>query len=80
LGSPEQNQEKFRVLTVASMKMTVFWDVAPCSLVETDRHFRGTNCLHHQGDVLHGATSHKTFSSASGELPPYKRPRYPVKI
>jgi hypothetical protein len=27
---------------VASMKMTVFWDVAPCSLVEVHRHFRGT--------------------------------------
>jgi hypothetical protein len=23
------------------MKMTVFWDVAPCSLVEIDRRFRG---------------------------------------
>jgi hypothetical protein len=28
------------------MKMTVFWDVAPCSLVEIDRQFRGTYCLH----------------------------------
>jgi hypothetical protein len=25
---------RFQVLTAASMKMTVFWDVAPCSLVE----------------------------------------------
>jgi hypothetical protein len=25
----------------------VFWDVAPCSLVETDRRF-GVLCLHHQ--------------------------------
>jgi hypothetical protein len=31
-------------------KMTVFWDVAPCSLVEDYRHFRGAYCLHHQGD------------------------------
>jgi hypothetical protein len=23
------------------MKMTIFWDVAPCSVVETDRRFRG---------------------------------------
>jgi hypothetical protein len=30
--------------------MTVFWDVAPCSLVEIDRSFRGAYCLHHQGD------------------------------
>jgi hypothetical protein len=30
---------KYQVLMAASMKMAVFWDVAPCSLVETDRHF-----------------------------------------
>jgi hypothetical protein len=34
------------------MKITVFWDVALCSLVEIDRCFRGAHCLHHQGDVL----------------------------
>jgi hypothetical protein len=34
----------------ASMKMTVFWDVAPCSLVEVYRRFRGTFFLHHQSD------------------------------
>jgi hypothetical protein len=27
-----------------SVKMAVFWDVAPCSLVEIDRSFRGTYC------------------------------------
>jgi hypothetical protein len=32
--------------------MTVFWDVAPCSLVDIDRRFRGTYCLYHQGDEL----------------------------
>jgi hypothetical protein len=31
------------------MKMTVFWDVAPCSLAEVDRRFRGAYCLY-QGD------------------------------
>jgi hypothetical protein len=25
---------RFQVLTAASMKMTVFWDAAPCSLVD----------------------------------------------
>jgi hypothetical protein len=30
------------------MKMTAFWDVAPCCLVELDRCFRGEHC--HQGD------------------------------
>jgi hypothetical protein len=28
--------------------MAIFWDIAPCSLVETDWHFRGAYCLHHQ--------------------------------
>jgi hypothetical protein len=32
------------------MKVTVFWDVAPCSLVKIDRRFRAAYCLHHQGD------------------------------
>jgi hypothetical protein len=32
---------RFQLLTVASMKMTVFWDVTPCSLVEIDQRFRG---------------------------------------
>jgi hypothetical protein len=30
--------------------MAVFWDVAPCSLVDIDWCFRGAYCLHHQGD------------------------------
>jgi hypothetical protein len=37
-------QVRFRVLTAASMKMTVFWDVATCSLVEVYRRFRGAYC------------------------------------
>jgi hypothetical protein len=29
------------------MKMTAFWDMAPCSLVAVDRRFRGAYLLHH---------------------------------
>jgi hypothetical protein len=32
------------------LKMTIFWVVAPYSLVEVYRRFRGACCLHHQGD------------------------------
>jgi hypothetical protein len=32
------------------MKMTVFWDIAPCNLLEVYRRFRSFCCLHHQGD------------------------------
>jgi hypothetical protein len=30
------------------MKTTDFWDTARRSLMEVDRHFRGTYCLYHQ--------------------------------
>jgi hypothetical protein len=34
----------------ASMKMTAFWDIVQCTLVEVDRRFRGAYCLHLQFD------------------------------
>jgi hypothetical protein len=40
----------FQVLMAVSMRMTVLWDVVPCSLIEIDQRFRGTYCLHHQVD------------------------------
>jgi hypothetical protein len=40
---------RFEVLTAASLKMTVFSDIAPGSLVAVDRRFRGAYCLHDQG-------------------------------
>jgi hypothetical protein len=33
---------------VTRMKMTVFWNVASCSVIEIDRRFRGASCLHHK--------------------------------
>jgi hypothetical protein len=35
------NFVRFKVLMTAIMKIDVFWEVAPCSHVEMDRHFRG---------------------------------------
>jgi hypothetical protein len=40
--------ERFQILTAASMKVAAFWDVAPCSLVEADRHFRDSYFLYHR--------------------------------
>jgi hypothetical protein len=37
---------RLSVLTAASMKIAVFWDVAPCSLVEVYRSSRGACRLH----------------------------------
>jgi hypothetical protein len=67
----------------ASLNFRFFWDVAPCSHVEVDRHFRGAYCLHQCSDDggsyvplkcrstlwLHGATSQKTrnFNSLTVE-------------
>jgi hypothetical protein len=40
---------RFQVLTAAIKKMTAFWVITPCSLVEVDWRFRGAYCLHLQG-------------------------------
>jgi hypothetical protein len=34
----------------ASTKIETLWDMAPCSLVEVARRFRGAYCVHRQGD------------------------------
>jgi hypothetical protein len=40
-----QEQVRFEVIAAVSMKMAVFWVVAPCSLVEVYRRFRGACCF-----------------------------------
>jgi hypothetical protein len=64
---------RFQVLTAASMKFRfVFWDVLPCKII-VDRRFRGTCCLHHQGDSPFtvardksgGVLSHQGFGNNS---------------
>jgi hypothetical protein len=35
------------VLTAMSLMMAIFWDVVPCSLLDTDRRFRGDYWVHH---------------------------------
>jgi hypothetical protein len=43
------------------MKITIFWDVAPCSLVEIERRFRGAFLKRPSVFTrLHGTTSQKT--------------------
>jgi hypothetical protein len=46
-----QDSVRFQVLTAASVRMTAFWDIAPCSITEADC-FRSMYCLHHQGKTL----------------------------
>jgi hypothetical protein len=52
---------KCQVLIAAGTKKTVFCVIAPCSLVEIYRRFRGACYLHHQAE-LHGATSKKAVT------------------
>jgi hypothetical protein len=43
---------RFQVLKVMSMKMAVFWNVAPGSLVDIE-HFKRAYCFHNQGLLHH---------------------------
>jgi hypothetical protein len=38
------------------MKIVALWDIAPCSVIEVDRRFRGAYCLHCRFDV--GGSTH----------------------
>jgi hypothetical protein len=37
---------RFQVLTAVSMKMTAFWNIVQCSLIEVNGRFRRSHCLH----------------------------------
>jgi hypothetical protein len=43
---------RVNVLMAASMKITAFWNVTPCSLVEVGRRFRRTYCIYHQSVIM----------------------------
>jgi hypothetical protein len=44
--------------------MAVFWDVAPCSLVEVYRRFRGAYCLHLQVVITLMMEAASTFETS----------------
>jgi hypothetical protein len=53
--------------------MKVFCHIAPCNLLEGDRHFRRALCLHHQGDKLYETTGRNILEqslSSSGARTP----------
>jgi len=47
----KKKQARFQVYTAASMKITDFWDILPCSFVEIDGHFGGTYSLRHHSAI-----------------------------
>jgi hypothetical protein len=57
------------------MNMAVFWVVAPCSLVELYRRFRGAYCLHHQGDSDDGTPMTEAASTSEKPINFYKTAR-----
>jgi hypothetical protein len=70
------------------MKMTVFWDVALCILVEVYQRFRGAYCLHHQGNDytaqhLRRWSYKNMFGKPEGKGPfgrPRRREKYNIKM
>jgi hypothetical protein len=42
---------------LVSLNMAAFCDIAPCSLVEVERRFRDSYCLHHHGSLMMEAVS-----------------------
>jgi hypothetical protein len=58
--------ERFQVLTAACMKMTIFWDVALCSLVEISRRFESSYCWHYQNS---SETSANFYQAARRRIP-----------
>jgi hypothetical protein len=54
LGSDTKSLKlvRFQVLMVMSMQMAVFWDVAPCNVVDVDQHFREAYCPDGWGSKL----------------------------
>jgi hypothetical protein len=74
---------RFQVLTAARMRMTVFRDVAPCSLVEIDRRFRGAYCLHnHRPDeaVSTSETSANFYEITGSYIPEDSHPHTYIYI
>jgi hypothetical protein len=51
---------RFKVPTATGMKMATVIGVAPCSLVDTDRSFRGAYCLHYLTLMMEVVNSSET--------------------
>jgi hypothetical protein len=53
---------RFQVLMVANVKITAFWYIVLCSLIELDWHFGGTHCVHHQRMRQYAPQKHQSTS------------------
>jgi hypothetical protein len=55
-------KQLIQLLSVCLSMITALWDVAPCSLVEVHRRFRGAYCLHLQRLVFFILTTVRTWN------------------
>jgi hypothetical protein len=46
------NNVRFEMITTVLMKGSILWDITPCSLLKVNQCFRGTCCLHFQGQRI----------------------------
>jgi hypothetical protein len=50
---------KYVISEVCNLKMTAFWDIAPCGPLDVDWRCRGACCLHHQVSLSwYGVSTH----------------------
>jgi hypothetical protein len=61
LQTPEVSYVRLQVLTAASTKMTAFWEIAACTLLEVDRRSNETT----QRSILESCNLHQKFHPAN---------------
>jgi hypothetical protein len=59
----------FQVLTAASLKMTIFWDVAPCSLIEDSGVFAASIIRAMMEEAITSETSLNIYQTARCNIP-----------
>jgi hypothetical protein len=64
---------------MSTVKMTVFWGVAPCSLIEHEGRFRVASLKRQSSTRLHGATSQKTVIFMLAAVRTWN-PTYPLSL
>jgi hypothetical protein len=58
----------FEVLTAVVMKISIFWDITPCTPLKVNRRFGGTNCLHLQGRRINQVRNPREAGSKKSNL------------
>lgn len=62
------SQLRFEIFKVVSIKITVFWGIILCSVVDSHKHFGGTSCLHLQAPQKHKCACQAMWHHTSEHL------------